>query len=368
MTLWKDNWEKNLKAVEDVNWNMAPEEKDILNTVCKRYPMSIPEYYYNLIDQNDLDDPIKKMCFPNSFESSLIGESDTSGESTNTKMPGLQHKYKTTALVLTTNACFMYCRHCFRKRMVGYNSDEISNRMQETVSYLKMHTEVNNVLLTGGDSFCMSNEQIENYLKNLVEIDHLDFIRFGTRALVVFPERIYGDSELVNILEKYNDKKKIIVITQFNHPRELTSDAKKAIDILLKKGITINNQAVILKGVNDDSQVLADLLNGLTRFGVNPYYVFQCRPVKAVKSGFQKTLLESHELITEARLQLNGISKRFRLIMSHVKGKIEIVGVKDDKMIFKFHQAKNIENENRIFIRDIDETGKWLDDELNFIK
>ena len=368
MKLWNKKWKNNLKAVEDVSWDLNKEEKDILNTVSEKYPMSIPEYYYNLIDEKDPNDPIKKLCFPNVFESDLTGDADTSGESLNTKMPGLQHKYSTTALVLTTNACFMYCRHCFRKRMVGSNSDEINKRMQETVEYLKEHKEVNNVLLTGGDSFCMTNDQIDNYLKDLVEIEHLDFIRFGTRALVVFPERIYDDQEFVDILGKYNDKKKIVIVTQFNHPRELTVEAIRAIDMLLKKGITINNQAVILKGVNDEPKVMAELLNGLTRVGINPYYVFQCRPVKGVKSGFQKTLLESYELVKATRPYLNGISKRFRLIMSHVKGKIEIVGIEDEKMIFKFHQAKNDDNNERIFIRDIDPTGQWLDDELNFIK
>ncbi len=368
MKSWEKKWKDNLKAIEDVSWDIDKEEKDILKVVSERYPMSIPKYYYNLIDENDPNDPIKKLCFPNAFEADLMGDTDTSGESSNTKMPGLQHKYSTTALVLTTSACFMYCRHCFRKRMVGSNSDEINNRMKETIKYLKEHEEVNNVLLTGGDSFCMSNEQIENYLKNLVEIEHLDFIRFGTRALVVFPERIYGDQELIDILAKYNDKKKIVIITQFNHPRELTVEAKRAIDMLLKKGIAINNQAVILKGVNDDPKVLAELLNGLTRVGINPYYVFQCRPVKGAKAGFQKTLLESYELVKETKQYLNGIGKRFKLIMSHVQGKIEIIGIENNKMIFKFHQTKYIDNNERIFIREIDVNGKWLDDKLNFIE
>lgn len=368
MKSWKEDWKENVNIIEDVHWDVKSENKEILKTITERYPMSIPKYYYNLIDKNDPNDPIKKLSFPNVFESDLIGDADTSGESTNTKMPGLQHKYSTTALVLTTNACFMYCRHCFRKRMVGYNSDEINHRMKETVDYLRSHKEVNNVLLTGGDSFCMTNDQIEGYLKNLSEIDHLDFIRFGTRSLVVFPERIYNDQELVDILSKYNKKKKIVLITQFNHPREITLEVKKAVDKILEAGIGINNQAVILKGINDDPKVLADLLNGLTRIGINPYYVFQCRPVMGVKIGFQKTLLESYELVKETRSYLNGLSKRFRLIMSHVKGKIEILGVENNNMIFKFHQAKSSENEEKIFIREIDLDGKWLDEDLNFIK
>lgn len=368
MTLWKENWKNNISEVEDVKWKLNQEKLNTLETVSERYPMSIPEYYYNLIDQKDPLDPIKLLSYPNVFESDLIGNSDTSGEATNTKLPGLQHKYSTTVLVLTTNACFMYCRHCFRKRMVGYSSGEINNRMKETISYIKGHEEVNNVLLTGGDSFSMTNNQIDKYLENLVKIEHLDFIRFGTRSLVVFPERIHSDPELLEILAKYNRKKKIVIVTQFNHPRELTEEAIKTIDMLLELGITINNQAVLLKGVNDMPGVLPDLLNGLTRVGINPYYVFQCRPVTAVKKGFQLTLLESLELVKEARKSLNGLGKRFRLIMSHVQGKIEIVGTEGNNMIFKFHQAKSEENNERVFIREIDETGQWLDDELNFKK
>ncbi len=368
MSLWIDDCKSNLTRIKDTQLEIKAGDKEVLEKITERYPMSIPEYYYNLIDPNDANDPIKKLCFPNVFEADLAGNEDTSGEASNTKMPGLQHKYKSTALVLTTNACFMYCRHCFRKRMVGYSSDEINNRMNETVAYLKDHTEINNVLLSGGDSFCMTNNQIETYLKSLVEIEHLDFIRFGTRSLVVFPERIYKDPELIEILSKYNKKKKIILVTQFNHPRELTEEVKNTVSILENVGITINNQAVLLKGINDQPKVLAELLNGLTRIGINPYYVFQCRPVQGVKSGFQMTLLESYNLVKESRQYLNGISKRFRLIMSHVQGKMEVVGVEDKKMIFKFHQAKQIENSERIFSRDIDEDGKWLDDDLNFIK
>jgi KamA family protein len=326
--------------------------------------MRIPEYYYNLIDENDPNDPIKLLSYPNTFEADLMGDYDTSGESLNTKLPGLQHKYKTTALVLTTSACFMYCRHCFRKRMVGYSNEEVNNRLHETVKYLKAHEEVNNVLLSGGDAFCLSNEQIENYLKELSEIEHLNFIRFGTRSPVVFPERIYTDPELIEILKKYNQKKRVMVVTQFNHPRELTPQAQKAIKMLNDIGVTVNNQTVVLKGVNDKPEVMADLLNGLNKVGVNPYYVFQCRPVKAVKTGFQKTLASTYRLIEETRKHLDGLSKRFKLIMSHPRGKIEIVGIIDNQMIFRFHQAKDPADHDMIFMRPLDEDAQWLDHDL----
>ncbi len=357
-----EKWKDNLKtAVIDLVPQL--DQTDVLEDVIKRHPMRIPKYYYDLIDPNDPNDPIKKLAYPNEFEADLMGDYDTSGEASNTKLPGLQHKYPTTALVLTTSACFMYCRHCFRKRLVGYSNKEINNTLNETVEYLSAHEEITNVLLTGGDSFCLTDEQIEDYLQHLTAIEHLNFIRFGTRAPVVYPERI--TPELVAIFKKYVQKKEIIIVTQFNHPRELTEEAIKGIKMLRNAGISINNQAVILKGVNDDPEVMAALLNGLNRVGVNPYYVFQCRPVKAVKIGFQKTLFESYKLIETTRTKLDGLSKRFKLIMSHPRGKIEIVGIHENQMVFRFHQAKDPADHDRMFIRDIDEDAQWLDEDLN---
>ena len=364
MTLWKDNltnFKRNLTAIDE----MDLKDVDTLNKIVERHPMLIPSYYYNLIDQKDPDDPIKLLSVPNVFEADLMGDYDTSGEQQNTKLPGLQHKYKKTALVLTTSACFMYCRHCFRKRMVGYTNDEVNTRIEETIDYLKNNEVINNVLLSGGDSFCLSNDQIEKYLKGLSEIDHLDFIRFGTRSPVVFPERIYSDDTLLEILKKYNQKKRILVVSQFNHPRELTVEAKKAVDALMASGITVHNQTVLLKGVNDDPKTLSDLLNGLNEMGVNPYYVFQCRPVKAVKKGFQLPLIEAYKIISEARKEMDGLSKRFRFIMSHPKGKIEIIGLHNEEMIFKFHQSKDECNHDQIFVRTVKSDHQWLDLDLN---
>lgn len=360
MTLWKDNIIRDIRALNFSN----EDEMEILEKVAKRHPMAIPQYYLNLINEKDPNDPIKKLSYPNTFENELIGDYDTSGEATNTKLPGLQHKYKTTALVLTTNACFMYCRHCFRKRMVGYSSDEINNRTEETIRYLMEHKEINNVLLSGGDSFCLSNEQIESYLEPLSKIEHLDFIRFGTRSPVVYPKRIVENKELLDILNEYNKKKRIMIVTQFNHPRELTNEAKEAINRLKAIGLSINNQTVILKGVNDNPKVMAELLNGLNSVGVDPYYIFQCRPVKAVKTGFQLTLKESFELVSNTRKELNGLSKRFKLIMSHPIGKIEIVGLDKNQMIFRIHQAKDLSDHDKIFIREIDDKACWLDKDL----
>ncbi|KUK74154.1 MAG: L-lysine 2,3-aminomutase [Clostridiales bacterium 38_11] len=370
MLSWMDMLKDNIIKIEDLDnvLQMSPDEKQHMIEVSKRHPMRITKYYFDLIDWSDKNDPIRKLSVPHGMELNDAGDYDTSGEATNTKMPGLQHKYTATALVLTTNVCYMYCRHCFRKRMIGYSTEEVNHRMTESISYIRDHHEINNVLLSGGDFFTISNKIIEKYLKNLSSIDHLDFIRLGSRTPVVFPQRIYLDEDLLNILQKYASIKETIVITQFNHPKELTEEAKKAIDALKNIGIAVRNQAVLLKGINDDPDVMAKLLSGLTAMGVHPYYVFQCRPVRFVKSHFQVPLYEGIEIISEAKSKLNGISKGFRYALSHPDGKIEIFGKTDSDFIFKFHQNKNDKDNDRLFMQPIHKTATWLDNNLKPIE
>ena len=362
----------NKRVVSDIDEifkkvNYSEEEKKNLREIIKRHPMRIPEYYYNLIDFDDVYDPIRMLAVPSVFEGDSLGEEDTSGEASNTKMPGLQHKYKQTALVLCTNNCFMYCRHCFRKRMVGYTKEEILERKDEAIEYIKNHKEINNVLITGGDAFTMSNDLIESYLKDLTKMNHLDFIRFGTRSIVVKPDRVYADLELLEILKRYCKLKEIIIVTHFNHLKEITEESRKAISALKVQGLIIRNQAVLLNGVNDSGDDIANLFNGLVNAGVEPYYLFQCRPVKG-GVHFQVPLVQGVEIVNKAKQQLNGISKAFRFIMSHKRGKIEIFGKKDNNIIFKFHQNKFEEDANKIFIKEIDKAAVWLDEDLNYIK
>lgn len=370
MLSWKDLLKDNVVSIEDLDkvLHISPEEKEHLIKVAHRHPMRIPKYYFDLIDWSDANDPIKLLAVPNEMELNTAGDYDTSGESTNTKMPGLQHKYNTTALVLSTNVCFMYCRHCFRKRMVGYSAEEINSRLEEASDYIRNQEMINNVLITGGDSFALSNDTIEEYLKHLTEIDHLDFIRFGTRVPVVFPQRIYMDDELLAILEKYGKKKEIIVISQFNHPNEITEEARMGVKALKDIGVTVRNQTVLLKGINDNAATLSKLLSDLTAIGVHPYYVFQCRPVKFVKEQFQVPISKGIEIVSEAKKTLNGVAKGFRYAMSHPRGKIEIFGKTEDKIIFKFHQNKYEKDSDMLFMNNIDEEATWLDEDLKFIK
>ena len=278
-----------IRDVEQLNdyLKLSSDEAKRIGEISERYPFCVPPYYLGLIDPDDPDDPIRKICIPGPQELSGTGMEDTSGEGDNTVIRGMQHKYRQTALILTTNQCSMYCRFCFRKRMVGYSEHETAEHIHKMAEYVGQHPEINNVLLSGGDALVNSNEDIRMYLDTFSKIPSLDFIRIGTRTPVVLPMRIYEDEELLEILKEYNQKKQILIVTHFNHSHEITEQAKKAVRALMECGCVVRNQTVLLKGVNDDPDTLSTLLNQLVSIGVIPYYVFQCRPARGALDEFQ---------------------------------------------------------------------------------
>jgi lysine 2,3-aminomutase len=341
---------------------LSSDEKEQLERVVKIHPMCVSPYYLSLIDWNDPHDPIRKMAIPSLEEFNLAGFYDTSGEAENTKMPGLQHKYAETALILATNRCATYCRHCFRKRLVGLPTEEIVKRFEDAAEYIAKHEEINNVLVSGGDPLVLSNEVIGTFLEILNKIDHLSFIRFGSRTPVTFPSRL-SDPELLALFKKYSQMdRRLYVVTQFNHPREITPQSISAVSKLINAGVLLSNQTVLLKGVNDDPETLATLMNRLVSIGVTPYYVFQCRPVKRVKTHFQVPICKGVRIVEKAKANCNGHSKRFKYAMSHVTGKIEILGIMDGEIYFKYHEAKDRKNLGVMFKRRVDEKAGWLDD------
>ena len=356
--------EESLLSIEELNKYLKFSSCELkqFDNIVHVHPMRISAYYMSLIDWDDPNDPIKNMAIPSLDESNPEGFYDTSGEAENTKMPGLQHKYAETALILSTNRCATYCRYCFRKRLVGLPSNEILSRFDEAADYISKHEEINNVLISGGDPLVLSNEIIEEFLKTLTEIDHIDFVRFGSRVPVTLPNRL-NDPDLLALFKKYSLlDKRIYVTTQFNHPKEITPQSISAVNNLLKSGVLLNNQTVLLKNVNDDPITLSTLLRQLVRIGVAPYYVFQCRPVKRVKHHFQVPIFKGIKILEETKARCDGLSKRFKYIMSHKTGKIEILGIMKRYIYFKYHQAKNRENLGVIFRRKIDKNAGWLDD------
>lgn len=343
---------------------LEDEQLQNLEKISKRFPLSIPPYYLSLIDPTDPDDPIRKMCVPDLKEADPGGSFDTSGEASNTVQIGVQHKYRQTALVLCTNACAMYCRHCFRKRMVGREEKQTRQKCDDVLAYIREHTEINNVLLSGGDALLTPTAKLKKYLEGLSSIEHLDAIRICTRTPVVLPMRIYEDRDLLGALQRHGRQKRLYLVTQFNHPREMTSEAQRAVDALAQCGVMVRNQTVLLKGVNDDANTLGELLRTLVRSGVVPYYMFQCRPVTGVKNHFQVPIARAYEIVEEAKSMQNGLGKSLRYVLSHESGKIEILGrLASGPWLFKYHQAKDEADQGRLFSVNLRPEQCWLNDE-----
>lgn len=362
--MWRKELKNNITTVEDLQkyYPMTKEEKSALEEITKIFPMSISKYYFNLIDPEDPNDPIRKLCIPSVHEFDQSGLLDTSGEADNTKINGLQHKYRSTALMLSTNICPTYCRFCFRRRMVGLTDEETAKRIDSVAAYVRSHPEIDNVLVSGGDAFMNSNENIRRILELLTDIDTIRFIRFGTRTPAFLPQRINDDDEFIDILKAYSGKKQIYAVVHFEHPKEMTDAAFKAIKKLQNAGVVIRNQTVLLKGVNDDPTTLSTLMNQLAAWGIMPYYIFQCRPVSGIRKQFQVPLSEGYRIIDEAKRTMSGPAKQFRYAMSHVTGKIEMIGMcNENQMIFKYHQAKNPADNAKIFTMDVSDGKTWLD-------
>lgn len=360
---WRTILDKNVTTVEDLRLflPMSEEEAKRIRKEIRTFPMSVSDYYLSLIRTDDPNDPIRKMAIPSGMPLDGDGSLDTSGEQQSTRIRGLQHKYEQTAMILTTSECAMFCRHCFRRRLVGKETEEIAAEPQEVLDYLRSHPAINNVLLSGGDAFLMDTEKIENWLELLSQLPQLDFIRFGTRTPVTFPQRILLDPLLGNVLREYGKQKQIYVVTHFNHPREMTLQAMGAIRTLQASGVVVKNQTVLLKGINDDPAVLGELLRKISSWGIVQHYIFQCRPVQGVKTQFQVPLLEGMRIVDKALGMQNGLGKSAGYAMSHHTGKIQVLGEPaPGKMIFQYKQARDPENIGRLFSRKIQPDDTWL--------
>lgn len=341
---------------------LTPREKDHLKPVTEKFAFRTNSYYQQLINWDDPDDPIRRLIIPDISELTAWGHLDASEEHRYTRAPGLEHKYQYTALLLVNDVCGGYCRFCFRKRLFMDSNDEVVRDISEGLDYIREHTEINNVLLTGGDPLLMSTRKLENILSRLREIDHVQIIRIGSKMPAFNPFRILNDPSLLQLFEKYStDEKKIYLVAHFNHPRELTREAIRAMNLVQKAGVVTVNQTPLLRGVNDDPETLAELFNRLSYIGVPPYYVFQNRPVAGNKM-FAVPIEEGLEIFEQARMKCSGLAKRARFVMSHATGKIEIIGMTDEHIFFRYHRAADPEEKARILIFRRDPDAYWLDD------
>jgi lysine 2,3-aminomutase len=336
-------------------------DRERLQTITDKFVFRVNDYYLKLIDWKDPNDPIRKLVIPNEGELAEYGRWDASDEDTNYSVPGCQHKYRTTALLIVSEVCGAYCRYCFRKRLFRNDVKEALSDVEPGIRYIEQHPEINNVLLTGGDSLILATPRIRMILERLRAIPHVKIIRFGSKLPVFNPMRIYEDEELLALFKQYSTPdKRIYVMAHINHPREITPEAKKCFQALHDAGVIVVNQTPVLKGINDDPVVLGKLLDKLSWAGVTPYYFFINRPVAGNKS-FVLSLKEAYKLVEKAKALTSGLGKRVRLSMSHTSGKIEILAIEKGKAYLKYHQSRDNEY-GKFMVLDCPDDASWFDD------
>lgn len=279
---WKDwKWQlrhkiQDLETFEkllDIEFDVD-ERKKLENTINK-FPLSITPYYLSLIDtDNYLNDPIYKQAFPFSQELEVCDYDmlDPLAEEKDSPVSGLTHRYPDRVLFLISNMCSMYCRHCTRKRKVG-DVDYIPNKgmIKTGLNYIRNTPVIRDVLLSGGDPLMLSDDYLDWILTEIRKIPHVEVIRMGSRMPVVLPYRITDN--LVKILRKHNP---VWVNTHFNHPREITTSSKEAVQKLADGGLPLGNQSVLLAGINDCPRIMKSLVHKLLQIRIRPYYLYQC--------------------------------------------------------------------------------------------
>jgi len=269
------------------------------------FPMAITPYYFGLIDPNDENCPIRRQVVPRAEELSLVpGDlADPLGEAVHEVAPNLIVRYPDRALLFATDRCAVYCRFCTRSRLVGAGGGARPlSRLEPAFEYLRAHPEISDVIVSGGDPMVMATERLAQLLAALRAIPSVQTLRLATRVPVVLPQRV--TDELLSALRPYHP---IWVMTHFNHPRELSERAAQACNRLADAGFPVLNHTVLLRGVNDDAEILTQLFRGLVRLRVRPYYLLQADPVQG--TGHLRTPLSTGIDIME-RLQgrLSGIA------------------------------------------------------------
>jgi len=271
---------------------------------CK-LPLSITPYYLSLIDPYNPADPLRRAVVPTMAEIGLNpGEADDPlGEDQHMVAPGLVHRYPDRVLFLATGFCSTYCRYCTRSRLVGAHGNGHHYgraEMEKALGYIENTPSVRDVLISGGDPLTMSDERLEWILSRLRSIKHVELVRMGTKAPVVLPQRITPD--LTRMLRRFHP---LFVSIHFTHPTELTAEVTRACERLADAGIPLGSQTVLLKGINDEVEVMKDLMHGLLKARVRPYYLYQCDPIRG-SAHFRTTVSKGLEIIQGLRGHTTG--------------------------------------------------------------
>ncbi len=276
---WNDwHWQvrNRIETLEDLKKyiTLTEEEEDGVKACLGTLRMAITPYYLSLINPEDPYDPIRRQAIPTAAElyKSEADLEDPLHEDADSPAPGLTHRYPDRVLLLITDQCAMYCRHCTRRRFAGQKDAGLPvDQIDLAIEYIAAHPEVRDVLLSGGDALLISDERLEYIISKLRAIPHVEIVRIGSRTPVVCPQRI--TPELCAMLKKYHP---IWINTHFNHPNEVTAESAAACARMADAGIPLGNQSVLLAGVNDCVHVMKDLVHELVKIRVRPYYIYQC--------------------------------------------------------------------------------------------
>ncbi|HEY5494506.1 MAG TPA: lysine 2,3-aminomutase [Candidatus Anoxymicrobiaceae bacterium] len=285
--------------------DLGEDEKAEIDRCLERFRMAITPYYAALMDQSYPLCSIRLQSVPGARELADC-EADLADplfEDVDSPVPGLTHRYTDRVLFLVTNRCSMYCRHCTRRRMVGFEDQHLSaSQISACMSYIAEHEEIRDVLLSGGDPLMLSDGRLESILAELRSIEHVEIIRIGTRMPVVLPMRI--TDELVEMLRKYQP---IYVNTHFNHYKEITAEAARACERLADGGFPLGNQSVLLRDVNDCPRIMKKLVQELLAIRVKPYYLYQCDLSRGI-GHFRTSVARGMEIIENLRGHTSGLA------------------------------------------------------------
>ena len=304
---WKWQFRNRVTTVDQLKEiiNLTPEEEAGVQKSLKVLRMAITPYWATLMDPDDPHDPIRMQAVPTikEIDFSTSDMEDPLFEDIDSPVHGLTHRYPDKVLFLITDQCGMYCRHCTRRRFAGHTDKEKSaESVDAAIKYIKEHEEIRDVLLSGGDCLISSDERLESIIARLQAIDHVEIVRLGSRAPVTLPQRI--TPELCNMLKKHHP---IWFNTHFNHPKEITPESKRAVEMLADAGIPVGNQSVLLKGINDCPTIMKKLVHELVKIRCRPYYLYQCDLSKGIEH-FRTSVAKGIEIMEALRGHTSGFA------------------------------------------------------------
>ena len=285
--------------------HVAPDEREAFEKSHEMFNMGITPYYASLMDPEDPFCPIRLQSVPKLGELNILPSDleDPLAEERDMPVPGITHRYPDRVLFYTTHNCPVYCRHCTRKRKVSDPSSSAANKqLEESLTYIDQHKEIRDVVISGGDPLSNSDDRLEYILSRLRAMEHIQVFRIGTRNLVTLPQRV--TDAFAKMVSKYHP---LFIHTHFNHPKECTKEAFEACRKLADAGCPINNQMVLLKGVNDKPEIVKELNHKLLMMRVRPYYIYQCDLSQGI-SHFRTPVSTGIEIIEKLRGWTSGMA------------------------------------------------------------